>query len=172
MNPNRVGHDRRLAVTELHLAARRVERREQLVGGARDLGADEGVEERRLAGVRVADDADRRPEPTIATPCGRRPLLADVLDALLHLGDAGPDDPPVGLELGLAGTPRPDPAAGPRQVGPQTREARQLVLELGELDLEAALVGLRVLGEDVEDEPAPVDHLDREQLLERPLLRG
>ena len=80
------------------------------------------------------------------------------------------DDPPVGLELRLAGPPGADPAAGPRQVGPQPGQPRQLVLELGELDLEAALVGLGVEGEDVEDQPAPVDHLDVEQLLERPLL--
>ena len=52
------------------------------------------------------------------------------------------------------------------------RQARQLVLELGELDLEAALVGLGVQREDVEDQPAAVDDLDLEQLLERALLGG
>ena len=82
----------------------------------------------------------------------------------------GPDDPAVGLELALAGSARADAAAGPRQVGPEARQARQLVLELGELDLEAALVGLRVEGEDVEDQPAAVDDLDLEQALERLLL--
>ena len=70
------------------------------------------------------------------------------------------------------GSARPDPAAGPREVGPQPGQPRQLVLELGQLHLEAALVGLRVLGEDVEDQPAPVDDLDLEQLLEGPLLAG
>ena len=99
-------------------------------------------------------------------------LLADLLDALLHLRDPGPDDPPVGLELALAGAPRADPAAGPRQVRPQPRQARQLVFELGELDLEAALVGLGVEREDVEDQPAAVDDLDVEQLLEGALLGG
>ena len=58
------------------------------------------------------------------------------------------------------------------QVGPQPGQARQLVLELGELDLEAALVGLGVEREDVEDQPAAVDDLDVEQLLERALLGG
>ena len=158
-----VGHDRRLAVAELDLAAGRVERREQLVLGLRHLGADERVEQRRLAGVRVADDADGRPQPAVA-PAGRRlALLADLLDAFLHLRDPGPDDPPVGLELALAGSARADPALGPRQVGPQPGQPRQLVLELGELDLEAALVGLRVQREDVEDQPAAVDDLDVEQ---------
>ena len=38
-----VGDDRRLAVAELDLAAGRIERREQLVLGPRDLGADEAL---------------------------------------------------------------------------------------------------------------------------------
>ena len=167
-----VGHDRRLAVAELDLAAGRIERREQLVLGPRDLGADEAVEQRRLAGVRVADDADRRPQPAIAAAGGRLALLADLLDPLLHLRDPGPDDPPVRLELALAGAARADAALGAREVGPQPGQPRQLVLELGQLDLEPALVGLGVEREDVEDQPAAVDDLDVEQLLERPLLGG
>ncbi len=165
-----VGHDRGLPVAELDLAAGGIERGEQLVLGERHLGADEGVEQRRLAGVRVADDADGRPQPAVAAAGRGRALLADLLDALLHLGDAGPDDPAVGLELALAGAARPDPALGAREVGPHLGEPRQLVLELGELDLEAALVGLRVEREDVEDQPAPVDDLDLDELLERALL--
>ena len=74
--------------------------------------------------------------------------------------------------MGLAGTPGADSAAGPRQVRPRAGQPRQLVLELGELHLEPALVGLRMLGEDVEDQPAPVDDLDLKQLLERALLAG
>ena len=109
-----VGHDRRLAVAELDLAAGRIERGEQLVLGARHLRADERVEQGRLAGVRVADDADGRPQPAIAAARRGLALLADLLDAFLHLRDPGPDDPPVGLELALAGSPGADPAAGAR----------------------------------------------------------
>ena len=72
----------------------------------------------------------------------------------------------------LAGSAGADAAAGAREVGPQPGQARQLVLELGQLDLEAALVGLGVLGEDVEDQPAAVEDLDLEQALERLLLVG
>ena len=97
-------------------------------------------------------------------------MLADLVDPLLHLLDPVADDPPVGLELALARAPGTDPAAGPRQVGPQLCQAWELILELGELDLEAPLVRLGVLGEDVEDEPAAVDDLDVEQALERLLL--
>jgi hypothetical protein len=168
--PDRVGHDRGLAIAELHLAARRVECREELVLGLGDLAADEAVEERRFAGVRVADDADGRDEPPVAAPCGGLALLADLVDPLLHLRDPRPDEPPVGLELTLARAPRPDAAAGPRQVGPEAGQPRQLVLELGELDLQPPLVGLGMLGEDVEDQPAAVDDLDVQQALEGLLL--
>ena len=161
--PDGVGDDRGLAVAELDLAAGRVERREQLVLGQGDLGADQRVEQGGLAGVRVADDADGRPQPSVASARRGLALLADLLDALLHLGDPGPDDPPVRLELALARTARADAALRPRQVGPQLGQPRQLVFELGELDLEAALVGLGVQREDVEDQPAAVDDLDVEQ---------
>jgi hypothetical protein len=97
--------------------------------------------------------------------------LADLLDPLLHLRDPGPDDPAVGLELALAGSAGADAALGSRKVGPQLGEARELVLELGQLDLQATLVGLGVEREDVEDQPAAIDDLDVEQPFERALLR-
>ena len=165
-----VGDDRRLAVAQADLAAGRVEGREELVLGPGDLLADERVEQGRLARVRVADDADGRHQAPVASPGGGRALLADLVDPFLHLLDPLADDPPVGLELGLARAARADTAAGPAQVGPHPGQPRQLVFELGELDLEAPFVGLGVQGEDVQDQPAAVDHLDLEQLLERPLL--
>ena len=61
-----VGEDDRRRVRHVDLAQRRVERREQLVGGERR-GAGQAVEQRRLARVRVADDA---------RPCGRRRAAA------------------------------------------------------------------------------------------------
>ena len=124
---------------------------------------DERVEQRRLAGVRVADDADRRHSRRSRPRAAVCALLADAVDPLLHLLDPVADDPPVRLQLALAGSAGADAALGARQVGPQPRQARQLVLELGELDLEPALVGLGVQGEDVEDQPAAVDDLDLEQ---------
>ena len=116
--------------------------------------------------------ATARHEAPVPRPARRLALLAHLLDALLELLDALADDAPVGLQLRLAGAPGADAAAGAREVRPQARQARQLVLELGELDLEAALVRLGVLGEDVQDEAAAVEDLDREELLERALLVG
>ena len=99
-------------------------------------------------------------------------LPAHLLDALLQLLDLVADDPAVRLELRLARAARADAALRAREVRPQPRQARQLVLELRQLDLEAALVGPRVLGKDVEDQPAAVEHLDAEQALQRLLLVG
>jgi hypothetical protein len=51
-------------------------------------------------------------------------------------------------------------------------DPRQVVLELGKLDLELPLGRDRVLGEDVEDELRPVDHPRVERVFEVALLYG
>ena len=53
---------------------------------------------------------------------------------------------------------------------PEAAHARQVVLELGELDLELALGADGVLGEDVEDQLRPVDHPRLQRILELLLL--
>jgi hypothetical protein len=91
-------------------------------------------------------------------------------------------DPPagqasVGLELRLAVAARPDspthcPQASPEplEVLPHPSHAREVVLELGELDLELALGATGMLGEDVEDQLRAVDDARRECILEVALL--
>ena len=169
---DRVRHDDGLALAQLDHPTGRVQRGEEPVLGPRHLRSDQRVEQRGLARVRVADDAHRREQPAVPTPRGRRPLLADLLDPLFHLLDPLADDPPVRLELALARAAGPDAATGPRQVRPEAGEPRQLVLELRELHLEATLVRARVLGEDVQDQPAAIDDLDVEERLEGFLLGG
>ena len=80
-------------------------------------------------------------------------------------------EPPVGLELALARAPRPDAAAEALEVLPHPAHAREVVLELRELDLELALGAPRVLREDVEDQLRAVDDARFERVLERSLLR-
>ena len=53
---------------------------------------------------------------------------------------------------------------------PQPAHAREVVLELGQLDLELALGRVGVVGEDVEDDRGAVDHRHVERLLEVALL--
>jgi hypothetical protein len=55
-------------------------------------------------------------------------------------------------------------------VRPQPAHAREVVLELGELDLQLALGRARVVGEDVEDDRRAVDDRHVELLLEVALL--
>ena len=55
-------------------------------------------------------------------------------------------------------------------MGPQATHAREVVLQLRELDLELAVGGVGVAGEDVEYHRGPVDHRKPERLLEVALL--
>ena len=64
----------------------------------------------------------------------------------------------------------PSSGAEPLEVGPQAPHPREVVLELGELDLELALGGVGVGGEDVEDDRGAVDDRDAERRLEGALL--
>ena len=64
----------------------------------------------------------------------------------------------------------PTPPPEPLEVLPHPPHALQRVLELGQLDLELALGGVRVLGEDVEDDGGAVDHPHLQRVLERALL--
>ena len=92
-------------------------------------------------------------------------VAAQHCDSLAHAA-------PVDLELGLARAARADAARLALEVLPQAGEARQHVLELGELDLEAGLAGARAARKDVEDQLGAVDDLDPDQLLEIPHLGG
>ena len=98
-----------------------------------------------------------------------RPL--DLAQTPAQADDALAYAPAVDLELRLTGSTRPDAAAETREVRPGAREARQHVLELRQLDLELALQAARPTGEDVEDQLAPVEHLDVQLLRQVALLR-
>ena len=105
----------------------------------------------------------------------RRMTLAPIghrLEPCLEERDLAAGDPPVGLELGLARAACADAASQPLEVLPHAAHALHRVLELGELDLELALGGVGVLGEDVEDDGRAVDDPHLERVLERPLLAG
>ena len=138
----------------------------------RDVRAGERVQQRRLADVRVAGERDRRRlgAPPLLAP--RRALALELLQAPPQLRDAPAREPAVGLELRLTRAARADAAAEALEVLPHAAHAREVVLELGELDLQLSLGARRVLGEDVEDQLRPVDDARVERVLEEPLLRG
>jgi hypothetical protein len=175
--PDRVGQHDLPTVGQLELPGGRVERREELVLD-QHLRLGEPVEQRRLAGVGVADQRDGR---------DRRPLAAGRLgatDALvvpevgLELADPAHDALAVDLELGLARATTTDAGAAgdpatrlSRQRGAPAAQAGQHVGHLRELDLGLALPARRVLREDVEDHDGPVEDLLLDPLLEVALLR-
>ena len=112
--PDRVRHEHLAPIGQPHLAHQRIERHEQRVRRSAPAPRQQ-VEQRRLAGVGVADQRDRRDVgllPALAQP---GPPLPHVLDAGRDARDALPDPPPVGLELRLAGPARADAAAESRQ---------------------------------------------------------
>ena len=132
-----------------------------------------------MPGIRVAGDRDagHRVGPAAAA-LGVADRL-HLLDLAPQLGDAGVDPAAVELDLGLTRSARAHAlAAGglatglPRHRLTPAAQARQEVLQLGQLDLRLALSGLRVLGEDVEDEGGAVDDLDLDDVLEGAALAG
>ncbi len=167
--PDRVRYEVALPVV-LERPRRRVERLEEpVVDGC--VGAGERVQERRLADVRVAGERDRRAgrAQALLAPRGALPLQRP--QAPLEERDSRAGEAAVCLELRFARAARPHPAAEPLEVLPHAPHAREVVLELRELDLELSLRATGMLREDVEDQLRAVDDASAECVLERPLLR-
>ena len=154
----------------LEAARRRIERLEEAVAhGHRGVG--ERVQQRRLADVRVAGECDGRCLGARALLASHVALAGQLLQSVLEDRDAPPRDATVGLELRLARAPGADAAAETLEVLPHAAHAREVVLELRELDLELAFRTHRVLREDVEDQLRAVDDTRLQLVLEQPLLR-
>ncbi len=160
-----VRHEELPPVRQPHLADKRIERDEERVR-CHGVIARERVEERRLAGVGVADEGDRRDGALLAALAQLRAPAADHVDFLRQHADALPNAPAIGLELGLAGASGPDAAAKPRQGLTRPDEPRQEILQLRELDLQLPFPRARAAREDVEDELRAVHDLAAERLLE------
>ncbi len=165
-----VRHEQLAAVGQPHLADERIERDEQRVRRFR-VRARQHVEQRRLAGVGVADERDRRHRRLVAPLAQLRAPLPHLLDVFGDRVDARADAPAIGLELRFAGAPRADAAAEPRQRGARADQPRQQVLQLRELDLQLAFARPRAPREDVEDQLRAVDDLAADRLFDLPQLR-
>lgn len=148
-----------------------VEGGEQLVGGIH-LGGGERIEQGRFAGVGIADQGDRRDIRALAPASSLLALAADLLQALLDLADAHAQQASVGFQLGLTRTAQADTAFLPFEVGPAAYQPRAHVLQLRQFHLQLAFVGTCALGEDVEDQPGPVEYAALERSLEVALLAG
>jgi len=134
--------------------------------------AGEGVEERALAGVGVADERDGGHGDGFATLALLAAHAADGLEIELELVDSALDAAAIGFELGFAGSAGADAAAELRHGFAAAGEARQHVLELGELDLQLAFTRAGMAGEDVEDKLGAIENAARQGSFEVAQLRG
>ena len=167
---HRVRQDGRPAVGEVQHPQGGVESGEEHVLG-HDLGLGQAVEQGRLAGVRVADQRHDRIGPALSRRTLQGARAAHLHQLLLQSPDLFRQQPAVGFDLGLAGAAHDAEAAALAfQVGPGADQARALVGEPGELDLKAALARAGPPGEDLQDQPGPVDDLDLPGLFQVALL--
>ncbi len=93
-------------------------------------------------------------------------LLADARDAVLHAAAVG-----FQLRFAFAAT-HADATFLPGQMAPETRQAREQVLELGKFDLQLAFTRARALREDIQDQRRAVQQLAIEQFFQVAALRG
>ena len=129
------------------------------------------VEQRGLAGIGVADERHRRHIDLVAPLAQLRSAPPHDVDLVLQRLHAHADAPAIRFELGFAGTPGADAAAETRQRLARSDQARQQVLQLGELDLQLAFARAGAPREDVEDQLRAIDHLAIEPLVELAQLR-
>src|SRR5437868_5586998 len=77
----------------------------------------------------------------------------------------------VDFQLRLSRTARADAAGLPREVVPHASEARQQILQLRQLNLQAPLPTARALRKNVENELGAIEHLAGKQVLQIAPLR-
>ena len=123
-------------------------------------GVGEGVEQRRLAGVGVADDGEDRQAAVVALPPAQVAVLGEAGHPPLQRGDPVAHPAAVDLQLGLAGAAAADAAGQARERVVAPGQARVEVLELRQLHLQLAVGALRPLREDVEDQLGAVEDLE------------
>src|SRR5207253_5069565 len=125
-----------------------------------DRGASQPIEQRRFAGIGVADQRHNRVRhpPTRLPMQGARAL--DVIELAPQMGDALADQAAVDFELALAGTAeKAEAAALAFEMGPRAHLPRALVRQCRQLHLQAALMGAGALAEDFEDQAGAIDDL-------------
>lgn len=112
----------------------------------------------------------RQWQPAAARPFALAALhgahLTHLLQITTQLVDAAADVTAVALQLALTRSARADAAAETAHRLAHTRQTRQNVLVLRQLDLQLALAGARTLCENIEDERRAVEYRAAGQLLQ------
>jgi hypothetical protein len=167
---HRVGEEHDLAAGQRQTSRAGVEGREEPVLH-HHAGVGETVEQRRLAGVRVAHERHLALARALAGPALGAARVAQRPQLPLQAGHASQQAPAVDLELRLARSTGADATGLLREGAPAAAQARQAVAQQGQLDLRLSFLAAGVLGEDVEDHRRAVDGRASEDLLEVALLR-
>jgi hypothetical protein len=89
----------------------------------------------------------------------------NTLNLRLQLLQPSSDQPSVSLDLSLSRSSGPNAATQTFKVSPLTREARQQVLVLREIDLKASLTRPCSRSEHIENQGGPVEYLSTAQLV-------
>ena len=147
----------------------------------------ERVEERRFAGVGIADQRDRAKWNSIARITPQRTLLTHFVDRLFNFRNPIANTATVGFEFLFARSPNSDAAcaaarattsaatalaAKARHRCALSSQARQHVIELREFDLKLPFAAARVLRENIENELRAIDDAALGDLFYVSLLRG
>jgi hypothetical protein len=180
---NRVGEEHLPTSGQGHAPRGRVERGKELILG-QDAGAGEGIEERGLAGVGIADQRHCGDAFLAAALAVQPALHTHFLQLALQMRDAAADSLSVYFELRLAGAAQADSAPGPAtasraaclspQVRPGAGQPGQAVLVLRQLDLQGPFAGAGVLGKDIQDQACSIkdEYPAAQGLLQFPLVAG
>ena len=167
--PDRIGKESPLLSAHLQEPDGRVERREELILD-QHLRLGQPVEQGRLSGIGVPDQAEGRPGAAMSSFPLHRSGAPNRLQLPVQAGDPLLDPAPIDLQLGLPRAPSADASGLPRKVAPKPSEARKQVEKLGELDLNLSLTGLGSLRKNIEDELRPVQDLPRKDVRQIPAL--
>ena len=129
------------------------------------------VEQRRLAGIGVADDRDDRKRHLLALGAVQVAGAPDRFQLALQLDDLFLQHAPVGFDLGFAGAAEEAGAAALAfKVGPAAHQPPLLVVQMREFDLQRAFLGPGASTENFEDQPGAVEDLGVQRLFEVALL--
>jgi hypothetical protein len=129
------------------------------------------IEQRRLAGIGVADQCDDRIRRALAAVAVQLTGALDLVEIDFDAGNALFQHAAVGFDLGFAGTAeKAEAAALALEMRPRAHQPALLIGQMRVLDLQRAFARARAPTEDFEDEPGAVDDLGAPGLLQIALL--
>ena len=170
MKPDGIGQDHARAVRQRDRAQGRIERCEQHVGGENSC-IRQPVEQRRLAGIGVADQRNNRIRHPLSALPMQMTCALDAFEFQLDTCDAFADQAAVGFDLRLARpAEKAETAALTLKVGPRPHQPAALVREMRQFDLKRAFTRTGAAPENLKNETGTVENFRVPRLLEIALL--